>query len=232
MSSVKEKIAALLALAGSPNENEAKAVLLKARELMAKHKLRPEDIPDGKGQKVIREVVDVTCTAMTDSWAVTLACIIGERHCCKAYRWHKSGHKTTRVGFVGFEDDFVVCKRIFLYAYECVQSRCRQIRERNRRADCSGREIREMCNAYGMGFCRGLQAAYDEQDKEHQEWGLVLQIPQAVQDSMKDMGKPRAYGSIRTDGWRQRYAAAGYADGKKFDPAKRLGNSAETDMAV
>ena len=47
MSDVKDKIAKLLALAESPNENEAKAALLKARELMAQHKLRPEEWPPG-----------------------------------------------------------------------------------------------------------------------------------------------------------------------------------------
>ena len=36
---IKDKIAKLLALAESPNENEARAALLKARELMAEHKL-------------------------------------------------------------------------------------------------------------------------------------------------------------------------------------------------
>ncbi len=41
---IKDKIAKLLALAESPNENEARAALLKARELMAGHKLRPEEI--------------------------------------------------------------------------------------------------------------------------------------------------------------------------------------------
>lgn len=40
---IKEKIAKLLALAESPNENEAKAALLKARALMVQHKLRPEE---------------------------------------------------------------------------------------------------------------------------------------------------------------------------------------------
>ncbi len=35
---IKGKIRHLLALAESPNENEARAALLKARELMAKHK--------------------------------------------------------------------------------------------------------------------------------------------------------------------------------------------------
>nr|DAZ56609.1 MAG TPA: Protein of unknown function (DUF2786) [Caudoviricetes sp.] len=40
---IKERIAKLLALAESPNENEAKAALLKARALMVQHKLRPEE---------------------------------------------------------------------------------------------------------------------------------------------------------------------------------------------
>lgn len=35
----KDKIKKLLALAESPNENEAQAALLKARQLMAEHKI-------------------------------------------------------------------------------------------------------------------------------------------------------------------------------------------------
>lgn len=41
-SNIKDKIAKLLALAESPNENEAKAALLKARELMAETSSAPK----------------------------------------------------------------------------------------------------------------------------------------------------------------------------------------------
>lgn len=41
---IKDRISKILALAESPNENEARAALLKARELMAKYKLQPEDL--------------------------------------------------------------------------------------------------------------------------------------------------------------------------------------------
>ena len=41
MSAIKDKLTRLLALSQSPEEEEAKAALLKARELMAKHKLQP-----------------------------------------------------------------------------------------------------------------------------------------------------------------------------------------------
>ena len=40
----KDKIRKLLALAESPNEHEAKAALLKARQLMAEHKLSENDV--------------------------------------------------------------------------------------------------------------------------------------------------------------------------------------------
>lgn len=69
---IKDKIAKLLALAESPNENEARAALLKARELMAEHKLRPEEIEKAEKAKVIRDVLDVTCTSMTNPWACSL----------------------------------------------------------------------------------------------------------------------------------------------------------------
>lgn len=40
----KDKIKKLLALAESPNENEAQAALLKARQLMAEHKIGEADL--------------------------------------------------------------------------------------------------------------------------------------------------------------------------------------------
>lgn len=50
MADIKDKIAKLLALAESPNEAEAKAALLKARELMAKNKLTPEECKPERAQ--------------------------------------------------------------------------------------------------------------------------------------------------------------------------------------
>lgn len=221
MSAIKEKIAKLLALSASPNEKEAQAALLKARELMAKHKLRLEECQEGADARVVVRTIGVECTKLTDPWAVALGNIIGKRYCCQVYRSHAQGAKKITVGFAGLEDDFEVCRRIYLYAYECVKARCRHIRssERDRRGT---KELREMCNAFGWGFCYGLEAAFQEQEKEHQEWGLVLAVPQAVHDAMDHMQKPTQFGSAQIDGWRAKYANAGYAEGKKFDPARQL----------
>lgn len=136
---IKDKIAKLLALAESPNENEARAALLKARELMAEHKLRPEEIK--------KDPTDPPGT------------------------------------------------------------------------------YREKCNAYGWGFVQGVKAAFEKQDEENREWGLVLVVPQAVDDSMKDMGKASTFGRIHDN--HISYRAKGYKDGTEFDPTTRLSGMPE-----
>ena len=236
MSAIKDKIAKLLALAASPNEKEAQEALLKARELMAKHKLRPEECQEKQSVKVVKQTVGMECTQMTDTWVPELAAIIGERYCCKAYRQHVKGAKKVTMGFVGLEDDFEVCRRVYLYACQCVRARCEDIRARER-GRSNATELREMCNAFGWGFCYGLEDAFREQEKEHQEWGLVLAVPQAVKDVVGRMGAPSTYGQANTGGWREKYADAGYAEGKKFVPGQQLepGNKkqnieGETDM--
>lgn len=217
---IKDKIAKLLALAESPNENEAKAALLKARELMAEHKLRPEEIKKAESVKVVRELLDVTCTAMTNPWAVSLSAVIAEHYCCRAYRNRGSGRKLNQIGLVGLEDDFEIAKRIFLYAYDCVISACKHQIKRDP-TDPPG-TYREKCNAYGWGFVRGVDAAFKAQQEEHQEWGLVMVVPKAVDDSMADMGKRSSFGKEHTGGWRDTYRALGYQAGKDFDPGTRL----------
>ena len=221
MSAIKEKIAKLLALSNSPNEKEAQAALLKARELMVKHKLRPEECQEGNDTKVVVKTIGVECTKLTAPWALSLGNIIGKRYCCKVYRSHAYGAKKSIVGFAGLEDDFEVCRRIYQYAYECVKNRCQHI-QAGHRGKHSGKELREMCNAYGWGFCYGLEAAFQEQEREHQEWGLVLAVPLAVDDAMSHMKKPTQFATAQIDGWRAKYANAGYAEGKKFDPARQL----------
>lgn len=236
MADIREKIAKLLALATSPNEQEAREALLKARELMAKHKLQPEECREKQSVKVVKQTVGMECTQMTDTWVPELAVVIGERYCCKAYRAHAKGAKKVTMGFVGLEEDFEVCRRIYLYACQCVKARCEDIRAEERGRG-SATELREMCNAFGWGFCYGLEDAFWEQEKEHQEWGLVLAVPQAVKDVVGRMGAPSTYGQANTGGWRTKYADAGYAEGKKFVPGQQLepGNEmrkieGETDM--
>ena len=67
----RQKIRKLLSLAESPNENEARAALLKARQLMAEHNIRLRDLQDAGSRKVRREGVDgISFSKMINPWAL------------------------------------------------------------------------------------------------------------------------------------------------------------------
>lgn len=220
---IKEKISKLLALADNPNENEAREALLKARELMAKHKLSLDDVEKTAESKVIREVLDVTCTKMTNPWAVELSAVIAENYCCRAYRNKKNGGRIYSIGFVGLEEDFEIAKRIFLYAYSSIIDYCSQ-HIKTVPGDPSGSRRRK-CNAYGYGFTVGVLRAFERQNEKNQEWGLVLSVPKEVDDSISDMRKDDA--SFADPGGKENfeYHVKGYYDGIKFDPTRRLTES-------
>lgn len=82
----KDKIRKLLALAESPNEHEAKAALLKARELMAEHKLTEVGLKDVEKQPVENILTDITCSKRRNPWVIRLSVVIGENYCCKSYK--------------------------------------------------------------------------------------------------------------------------------------------------
>ena len=156
-------MAKLRELTERPNEQEAKAALLKDRELMETHKLRPEDVLDAKEQKVIRKTIRASCTKMTNKWAVELSAVIAPHYCCKAYYSRIKHTKTATIGFIGLEDDYEVCSRIFLYAYDYILAHCQELRQKYKKV-YSGAQLREICNAYGAGFASGLYEAFQKQD--------------------------------------------------------------------
>lgn len=75
----KDKIRKLLALAKSPEPEEAKLALLKARKLMAEHKLTERDL-DEHDTTVIQREIDETFSKKANSWMSPLSSIIGENY--------------------------------------------------------------------------------------------------------------------------------------------------------
>ena len=229
MSTITEKIARLLALAESPYEAEAQAALLRARRLMAEHKLRPEDITPQETKRVIKECVGISSTKLSTPWAVNLSSIIAEHYCCRSFMSKQKGRKTVEIGFVGLEEDFMACKLAFCYAHACVMSRCKEIKkEQNHHYTAA--TVRQMCNSYGWGFCSGLSAAFKTQTEQHQEWGLVMVVPKEVMQKTAAM-KTVTYAQPSTTAWSQQYANLGYKDGQEFDPAHRLKGTTEQNVA-
>ena len=172
----KDKIRKLLALAKSPEPEEAKLALLKARKLMAEHKLTERDL-DEHDTTVIQQEIDETFSKKANSWMAPLSSIIGENYCCAAYRC-KRGAKTTvwRVGFIGLKDDFEICVKIFRYAVRCVKSEQKKLRKQHRDY-YTPQEIAKICDSYGYGFARGVYEAFTRQNEENQEYGLGRKHP-------------------------------------------------------
>ena len=67
MSNYTEKIKNLLALAQSPNEHEARAALLKARELMARHKISERELSE-TDLNVETNMTGITFSKRRDPW--------------------------------------------------------------------------------------------------------------------------------------------------------------------
>ena len=120
----KEKIRKLLALSESPNIHEAKAALLKARQLMAEHGLSEEQEME---QPAALLDADLTFSNRRDPWIAHLVGIIGEAYRCRGYITKGRG-RTYTPHFIGLEEDVQLCGDIFMYAVECIRSGIRRIK--------------------------------------------------------------------------------------------------------
>lgn len=216
----REKIRKLLALAESPNEHEAKAALLKARQLMAEHKLTERDCKDVEKQEVKDIRTDITCSKRRNPWIIDLSAIIGENYCCRGYRIHGYGRQTQEIGFVGFEDDVEICVEIFKYAVDCVLSGVKQIRREN--ACYSTQYAKRLSDSFGYGFVRGVSEAFEKQQEANEAgWGLVLVAPKEVQEATQHWKNEKFQARTAEEISAGAYAR-GYYEGKEFDPAKRI----------
>lgn len=84
----KDKIRKLLALAKSPEPEEAKLALLKARKLMAEHKLSERDLEE-RNTTVIKRAISETFSKKANSWMDPLSIIIGENYYKQYLEWEK-----------------------------------------------------------------------------------------------------------------------------------------------
>lgn len=212
MANIKEKIQKLLALATSPNENEARAALLKAKELMATNKLSEADFEEINNQ----ELTHVICpevkwtTDSGDVWMTDLCKILCENYCCTAAWDHEKGKRTYVLVITGIGDDTQICKTAVEYAVGFVMSRLK----------VWGRKNRSASKSYAYGFIAGLQAAFEKQKEEHQEWGLVVQKSQEVVDFENNLGTR----SVKTkkEAFDPLAYLRGQKDGEEFNARKVL----------
>ena len=215
---VIDKIEKLLALAGSDNENEAKAAMVKAQELMAKYEIDRERV-QGKGQKE-KPVIYLSGGPFKDEWTNMVAVVIAENFRCRCITAKRRGSGGSfLIRFYGYEEDAEICINIFNYAVKVVRKRFVALRAIYTEA---GREFRknEKMN-YVSGFCQGLDRNFEEQKKQSQPFSLVLVIPEAVDKYVNELpgvvlNETFKYERSQENALLHRM---GYVDGKSFQNA-------------
>lgn len=221
MASIKDKIKKLLSLATSPNENEAQAAMLKARELMAKNKLSDADFEDPKDEGMRSLVVnDVKWT--TDSgkvWMTSLCKLIAENYCCVSAWGSFKGKRTFTLEITGIGEDVDLCVEVIKFAVKFIEKKVKILQRKNINTDPKTVE-----SSYAKGFIVGLEFAYEEQQEQNeQEWGLVMVVPKEVQDFADSLGTRNV--KTKKSGLDPMIAMQGKKDGQEFNPNTLIGTA-------
>lgn len=213
-----EKIEKLIALSGSDNENEAKAAMLKAQELMAKYEIEQDRIdPERKKE---RPVVCFTSPMFRDDWCVDVGSLIANNFRCRAIiSQRRNSGGAYRLKFFGFEEDAEISINVFNYAVKVIRKRMATLRAIYRDAEREFGRNEKM--AYVDGFCSGLYRNFEEQKKQSESFALALLVPEAVVKfvdeipGMEEYNRREYQQKHENDVLRQ----AGYVDGKAFQNA-------------
>ena len=218
MDNYKEKIKKLLSLAQSDNENEAKAALLKAQELMIKNKISEKDLEDVKKQKVKTLSTGLTYSSRKNRYVLKLSEVIAENYCCVKYASKEYGKQTRNLVIAGFEDDVEICMEVLTKAVETIVYNAKKLVYKK---GYTSKQKKIIMDSYADGFVKGLKEMYDKQRKINEdEWGLVLVIPKDVSDILIGMSKRTLKNKDLTD--KDAYEKGTY-DGINFKVTKTHG---------
>lgn len=202
---VLEKIKGLLALGDvkrNNSEEEAKAAILKAQQLMAKYDISAEEVEGEEEQEYSHEV----CEHKWDyAYRVPLANVLGKNFRCMVYMHGK------KVTFMGHPSDAKICKATFEFAYQFIQHKGNSIY--NKRY-AMGKPTKGVFNSYAHGFIIGLQEAFDAQCT-----ALAIVTPQDVIEEFTNLSKDwkkKPSKNISKDTTDAQIWSEGRRDGKDF----------------
>ena len=170
-----EKIKGLLALGDASRNNsdeEAKAAMLKAQQLMAKYDISAEELEGEEEEQYAHEM----CEHKWDyAYRLPLANVLGKNFRCMVYTHGK------KVVFMGHPSDAKICKATFEFAYQYIQKKGNA--SYNKRYSM-GYPTKGVFNSYAHGFIVGLQEAFDVQCR-----ALAIVTPQDVIDEFTNISK-------------------------------------------
>ena len=175
---VINKIKKLFRLSGNnPSQEEAETAMMKAQELMAKHGLQMNKIGFETKQEVSKTYTGTRTTRIW-WWEKQLANTIAPNFRCISVVQDFGSEK--QLFFVGHHCDTVLAKEVYEYARHYILFAVKEYAQETQK------NMREVKNQFLSGFVRGLQQKFEDQKKQHQEWGLVLAMSQDVQDYIQN----------------------------------------------
>ncbi|MDQ0149604.1 DUF2786 domain-containing protein [Eubacterium multiforme] len=183
------KIKKLLALSKSSNENEAKNAMLKAQQLMIKHKITIQEAENFEEINIGEETSNIKFRSI--KWKANLASVIADNFgCILYYNTHSKG--VHEIKFYGKEEDRIICSIMMAYAVKCIESSSiKYINEL--RKDRRRKHFKNIKTDYALGFINGLKVQFDKQVKSN-EWGLVIVRDRKVDEMFNEFSKD--FGSI------------------------------------
>lgn len=217
---VVKKIKKLLALCESSNEHEAKLAMLKAQELLVKHKLSMREIKSFKYEPVNISKIRSKISFTRAKWKINLAYVIAENFGC--YHFAAKKHNRYVIAFLGKEEDINVCNIVLEYAIDCIDSVVKKLRTKYR-----GYSTKGLQEDYALGFIEGISNAFERQKQQNQEWGLVLTKDKNVIDAYENI---KFAGTVETqsrfNGFNEAYQN-GLEDGEKFSISDKIARADE-----
>ena len=169
---VIEKVKKILALAeNNPNENEALAAALKAQKMMAKFHIQEEDLRDEVTESTIDSIV-AKHNGKTAKWRLSLALVIAANFRCRVYI-----HNGKDVCFMGYKEDAMICKEVFLSMYSIGEKLSNKLKRETRKSKGTATGVK---NTFCCGFVDGIKS-----ELEKQCTALVLIVPKEVNEAFE-----------------------------------------------
>lgn len=165
---IVEKIQKLLALSESSNEFEAQASMMKAQQLLVKHKMSLKEVKEFKTYNSAIKDKKSNISFTKAKWKAELANLIADNFGC--YNYFRT-RRTNVITFFGREEDVLVCNIVLEYAIDCISANVRRIKYEYIK---EGYSTKGLESDYALGFIKGLGEMFEEQKTKNQEWGLVL----------------------------------------------------------
>lgn len=224
---IVKKIKGLLAIARDhKNDEESQTAFVMAQKLMMKHNIEMSEVEhENAGQEVIRGQATVYKRIVW--WETELADIISKNFRVKYFfnNNRSSGSVKRAIIFLGFESDVRLAKEMYILAYDVITFYTdRYVKMWYDARPSKPKDMtKDLKDSYMQGFLRGLDDKFDEQVKDmEQEWGLMVLVPEEVQNKYDSMFKGKGKGitfKTPTVGEARAYET-GYRQGNKVDYTK------------